>query len=885
MHRRYFVDESAAMKHTGVDSLPRQFVAALFSAPLPQRLVVVRGERSVTDEAKVQSDAAPSLVRAAQTRSSASFTSFDDLWQVVKRRFWLIVSVECGVLLLCLFYCLILPNQYEASARVEMRSLPASSLSLEAGQPLAAISILSAPVALETLASGLRSDQLAWRVITELKLYQTPAFSGGFGQRFAGFNPNQPGPEAQQWLLQRFHGRLHVQALPRTLILEIRFRSRDAALSAIVVNALIRAYQQEQSEQRRQATSEDADWMNSQLEQLHLRMADNQKRLTDFRNSHGILSSSQPGPNGAAQEVAHNAIVEQIDDLGRQLVAATSDRILDESELHAAEQGDPELVVASDPRLQASASEFPVALLQQIRARRSDLEQERALLSAEHGPNFPRVVEIGRQLQNLDAQKKAEDLRLVASFRSAVETARGREQRLRISLEQITAEGLKQNEAETEYARMREEARTSEELYARVREKVEEAAMAAGMKGANLSLMDAALVPAHPVAPNPPLYLAIAAFVGLWIAVVAALLAENLGRSAQKLALFLLSLGLAAHAQAPTPSTSGLPTGVARIAQSQQMQSAPSPKDAPVVWNGIAPATASQTIMPATGQAAAPMAALIGPDDMLEVSEYHTPEFHSMVRVSASGSVVLPMVGQVRVAGLNEPQAARAIEDQLLSRGMLLHPLVSVVVTQYSGQDVSVLGEVARPGGYPFTVHHRLLDLISAASGLSPTAGRLVNIYHREDSKTPHPVVLDPGGSDSGVEHNPELRPGDTVQVSRAGLVYVIGAVIRPGGFPVDPAQGLTVVQALSLAWGPGQNASAQHALLIREQKGGRTMTELNLRRMLRGQEPDQPIRDRDILFVPDSTARNLWNRTMESAIQSAIGVTIYSGLVYSQRY
>jgi polysaccharide export outer membrane protein len=133
------------------------------------------------------------------------------------------------------------------------------------------------------------------------------------------------------------------------------------------------------------------------------------------------------------------------------------------------------------------------------------------------------------------------------------------------------------------------------------------------------------------------------------------------------------------------------------------------------------------------------------------------------------------------------------------------------------------------------------------------------------------------------VDHNPELVPGDTVQISRAGLVYVVGDVQRPGGFPVDPAQGLTVVQALSLAWGPTQNASMGKAILIREQKGGRTLTTLNLKRMLHGQEPDQTIRDRDILFVPDSTAKNLWNRTMESAIQSAIGVTIYGSLVYSQ--
>jgi polysaccharide export outer membrane protein len=190
---------------------------------------------------------------------------------------------------------------------------------------------------------------------------------------------------------------------------------------------------------------------------------------------------------------------------------------------------------------------------------------------------------------------------------------------------------------------------------------------------------------------------------------------------------------------------------------------------------------------------------------------------------------------------------------------------------------------VARPGIYPYTLHHRLLDLISAAYGLAPSAGRLVNVFHRDDPKTPHAVVLDPSGTDSAAEHNPELIPGDTVQVSRAGLVYVIGDVVRPGGFPVDPAQGLTVVQALSLAWGTSSNAATGKALLIREQKGGRTLTSLNLKRMIHGQEPDQPVHDRDILFVPDSTARNVWNKALEAAVQSAVGLPIYGVMVYSQ--
>jgi polysaccharide export outer membrane protein len=419
----------------------------------------------------------------------------------------------------------------------------------------------------------------------------------------------------------------------------------------------------------------------------------------------------------------------------------------------------------------------------------------------------------------------------------------------------------------------------------RVLAKVEEARLAAGVHSSNITVVDYARTPVRPVTPDLPLYLAITLFAGLWLAVGGALLMESLGKPATTLMVLAVFLaGTTVHAQAPTPSTSGLPTGVAHIPPSKDVKNVPNPKDAPIIWDNPGPNQGGLPPM-ATALSASPMPAPIGPGDFLDVSEYRTPEFHSTVRVSNAGTVMLPMVKEVQVGGMDETAAARAIEAALIARGMLLHPQVTVLVTAYAGQDVSVLGEVARPGVYAFTLHHRLLDLISAASGLAPSAGRLVNIFHRDDPHTPHPVVLDPSGTDTATDHNPELAPGDTVQVSRAGLVYVIGDVVRPGGFPVDPAQGLTVVQALSLAWGPTQNAAATKALLIREQKGGRTLTTLNLRRMLHGQEPDQAVHDRDILFVPDSQAKNLWNRTMESVIQSAVGVTIYSALVYSQRY
>ncbi len=597
-----------------------------------------------------------------------------------------------------------------------------------------------------------------------------------------------------------------------------------------------------------------------------------------------MVSSPATFANGMAGETEHSSAALEMDELGRELVVATTDRILAEAEFRAARDGNPELVMASSPDLKGQG-EAGSTLLEQIRAKRSDLEQEKAQLSTEHGPSFPRVVEIDRQIGDLDRQKDAEDTKLVERFRSNWQTALNREQMIRTSLDNATGDGMKQNQAASEYAAMRQEANASHELYVRVQEKVEEAGLAAGVHNSNIEIVDAARQPVKPVTPDLPLYLAITFFAGLWIALGGAVMAENFFR--KQVGAFALLILLAtfvqlnARAQAPTPNTSGLPTGVASFPQSQETKIQPNPKDAPAVWN--------QPGAPAAGtgetQAGGEMPGPIGPGDWLDVSEFHDAQFHSQVRVSAAGTVTLPLIGEIQLAGLDEPAAAQAIEAALLAKGMLLHPVVTVHVTASAAQDVSVLGEVTHPGVYPYGFHHRLLDLVAEASGLTPGAGRVVNVFHRDDLKTAHPVILDPTGADPASDHNPELSPGDTLQVSRAGLVYVVGDLIRPGGFTIDPAQEITVVQAISLAWGPSQNAALTKAILIREQKGGRTITALNLKRMLRGLDPDLPIHDRDIIFVPDSFAKNLVNRSMESAIQSTIGVGIYSGLVYSQRY
>ncbi|UWZ82889.1 polysaccharide biosynthesis/export family protein [Occallatibacter riparius] len=790
-------------------------------------------------------------------------------------------SVLGSLLLLCLLYCLFAPKQYEAKTRLALRIGPVSALNLDTADTPHPNSLAAGEIQLETLANVLRSDELAWRVILEKKLYESPGFVGVLPPRFSPFHADSPSPDARAWLLERFQNALHVRTVPRTMLFELRFQSRDPNLSAGVLNALVRAYQSEETETRILATTQATGWLNTQLQDLKAKADRDEQRLADFQNQHGLLIAPDT-PGNSQSGGRHVTALLEVDELGRDLVAATSERILREAEYRAAMQGDPELVLASDPRLQNDNGGLSVSALRQIRQRRGDLEQERAQLSAEHGPNFPRVVEIRQQLDDLDRQQQAEDAKLRDRFRSAFQTASDREQLVRSNLAQRTGEGQQVVAAAAQYEGMRREAEASRELYVRMLGKVEEAGLAAGVHVPELWVIDPAHPPAKPSAPDLPLYMAITFFAGLWIATGAVYLVRIVQSSRMRYllaALLLASVALTLSAQAPTPSTSGLPTGVVKIPAAKDTKNYPNPKEAPPVWTG----TDSASTSPAAGSLA-PLAGPIVPGEQLEITEYHTPEFHSSVRVAADGTVMLPMIGEIHLAGLDESEAARVIADTLIGKGMLLHPQVTVQTTAYVGQDVTILGEVGRPGVYPFAAHHRLLDLISAASGLNVTAGGLVDITHRDHPDSPEMITLD--FSQSGSERqNPELLPGDLVHVSRAGLVYVVGDVNRPGGFTLDPAQRTTVLQALSLAWGPSQNASLSKALLIHAKDDGRTVTTLDLKRMLRGQDPDLPVNERDILFVPDSTAKNLWNRTMESAIQSAVGVSIYAGMVYSQRF
>ena len=261
--------------------------------------------------------------------------------------------------------------------------------------------------------------------------------------------------------------------------------------------------------------------------------------------------------------------------------------------------------------------------------------------------------------------------------------------------------------------------------------------------------------------------------------------------------------------------------------------------------------------------------------DLVQMTVLDTPELSGTFRVSNRGEAFLPLVGSVSLASLQVEEAQALIRERLVEGGYLRDPEITLYIVEYATQGVAVVGEVKKPGIYPiFGVHH-LLDYIAQAEGLTTLAGTGVSITGRDPASVVRRVRLSRSGTPDA-ENNPEIFPGDTIFVEKAGVVYVVGDVGRPGGFPLNHEERLTLLQALALAEGVNRTAAEKSAKLIRNQQSGRTEIPIDLKKVLAGKAPDPNLQDEDIVFIPSSLGKSAARRGLEAAVQAAVGVTIY---------
>jgi len=331
-----------------------------------------------------------------------------------------------------------------------------------------------------------------------------------------------------------------------------------------------------------------------------------------------------------------------------------------------------------------------------------------------------------------------------------------------------------------------------------------------------------------------------------------------------------------------------------------------------------------------TGARTGPHDYIIGSGDLLTIDVFDVKELSREVRVSQTGSIGIPLVPvRLHVAGLTETQAEQKIAEVLEANGLVSHPDVSVSVKERRSKPITVVGAVQHPMVYQADRPVTLLEVLAEAGGVANDAGNTLIVTRpvpepsadsseppslgpedaalgalSKDSKEERP----PPGTAARVSENPSsaseppplantitlnlkdlmetgdatnniaLRAGDVVTVPHAGIVYALGAVGRPGGFVLinDRAQ-MTTLKLLALAGGLTRTAKRDHAVILRkDNQGQQHEVALDLKKVLERQSEDLQLQPSDILYVPDSAAKQAMYKAVELGLAVGTALAIY---------
>jgi polysaccharide biosynthesis/export protein len=269
----------------------------------------------------------------------------------------------------------------------------------------------------------------------------------------------------------------------------------------------------------------------------------------------------------------------------------------------------------------------------------------------------------------------------------------------------------------------------------------------------------------------------------------------------------------------------------------------------------------------------------IGPDDLLQVQVYDSPELTRSVRVSPDGNIQLPMMTKpVRAQGYYPNDLEKILAHNLQEEGILVRPIVTVTVSEYRSRPITVVGAVKKPVTFQAYGNMRLLDAISQADGLSDTAGGNILVSKPGPDggslvqRIPLRLLL--SGEDPSM--NVVLEAGDEVRVSEAGRVYVVGNVKKPGSIQVHETEDLTVMRALAEAQGLADYSSNWAYILRQGEKSGDIPVPLN--KIMTRKAPDVPLQTNDVLFVPENKGKRVMAKAAE--VLTGFGIGTVSGLL-----
>jgi len=282
---------------------------------------------------------------------------------------------------------------------------------------------------------------------------------------------------------------------------------------------------------------------------------------------------------------------------------------------------------------------------------------------------------------------------------------------------------------------------------------------------------------------------------------------------------------------------------------------------------------------------------VLGPDDQITIRGVEIEEIaEKPFQVGQDGLITLPLVGVMKAGGMSLRDFEAALTTRLSE--IIRHPAVSVTVTGYGSQPVSILGSVNNAGIHQLKGPKTLTEVLSLAGGLRPDAGYRIKIVRMSQWGTiPLPSVRRELSGDFSVaevnlkdildaknpEENIRICPHDVITVPRAQMIYVVGEVEKSGGFVLNENESFSVLQALALAGGLRVAAAPKKAKLIQPAEGGKkTEVAVDVARILSGRAQDLPLKADDILFIPLNGPKMAGMRAAEAAINIGSGIAIW---------
>ena len=279
----------------------------------------------------------------------------------------------------------------------------------------------------------------------------------------------------------------------------------------------------------------------------------------------------------------------------------------------------------------------------------------------------------------------------------------------------------------------------------------------------------------------------------------------------------------------------------------------------------------------------------VGPEDLISINVYDSPEFTRTARVNADGTIRMPMLKtNIAVGGLYPNEIEVKITDELKREQLLVDPFVTVNVSEYHSRPVSVMGAVRSPTIFQAvgTGNDTLLDALAKAQGLSDNAGPDIIVTRSngpDGEKSVQRIPAKPLLSGNQPELNIKLTGGEEIAVPQVLSIVVEGNVQKPGVYPVlDPLSSNTVTTAIAQAGGLAQYADHFAFIFRFDENGVKHQIDVPLWDIIYRKKPDMILQARDILQIPDSPKRRITQTTIQTL--SGFGSATTAGVIINRR-